>query len=125
MGTLDGPTLGGALAKLVRAWIALVGLASVAYAVSMIAKSQMAGVGTVIGLFIASTIVTLIPVIREIFKYLPFSTSSDAVGFGSQPGTSLGAASLDPNVALVVTIAWLIGLLAIAAIATERAEIKG
>jgi ABC-type transport system involved in multi-copper enzyme maturation permease subunit len=125
VGALDGPALGGALAKLVRAWVALVGLTSVAYMVSMVARSQMAGVGTVIGLFIASTIVTLVPVIREIFKYLPFSASGDAIGLGSEPGARVGAASLDPNVALFVTIGWLIGLLAIAVIATERAEIKG
>ena len=32
-GTVDGPMLGDALVKLIRAWIALVGLAWVAYAV--------------------------------------------------------------------------------------------
>jgi ABC-type transport system involved in multi-copper enzyme maturation permease subunit len=124
-GTVDGPMLGDALVKLIRAWIALVGLASVAYAVSMVAKSPMAGVGTVIGLFIATTIVSLVPVVREVFKYLPFATSSDAIGLGSQPGSNMGLSVLDPNVAMAVTLAWLVGLLAVAVIATDRAEVTG
>jgi hypothetical protein len=124
-GTLDGPMLGDALVKLIRAWIALVGLASVAYAVSMVAKSPMAGVGTVIGLFITTTIVSLVPLIREVNKYLPFSTSNDAIGIGSQPGSNMGLSVLDPNVAMAVTLAWLVGLLALAVIATDRAEITG
>jgi hypothetical protein len=125
LGSVDGPTIGGAVVKLVRAWIAIAAMASVAYVVTMVAKSQMAGVGTVIGLFIASTIVGVIPVVQEIFKYLPFNAANDAIGLGGEPGSKVAAASLDPNVALVVTLAWLVGLLAIAVIATDRAEIKG
>jgi len=52
----DPAVLAQVFLKLVRCWIALVSLTSLGYAVAMVAKSQMAGIGTVIGYFIASII---------------------------------------------------------------------
>jgi ABC-type transport system involved in multi-copper enzyme maturation permease subunit len=120
---------GATLVKLVRCWIALMSLAAVGYSVTMIAKSQMAGIGMIIGFYVSSIFIPALNLpdpIREIFKYLPFSISTDSIGLTgplvSGAGNSTG---IDPTVALVVTIGWLVGCLAIACVATERTEIGG
>lgn len=126
---VDPSALAGVLFKLVRCWIALTGLTSVGYAVAMVAKSQMAGIGTVIGYFIASIFApALLPdIVKEIFKYLPFSAAGDSIGIAGPPTTGAAPAvtALDPNVALLITIGWLIGCLAVASISVERADISG
>lgn len=125
----DLGTLGQTLVKLARCAIALIGLTSLGYAVAMVAKSQMAGIGTIIGYFIISFIgPALLPdFIRRVFDYLPFSVASNAIGLQGPAGasSSASAGALDPNVALLVIVAWLVGLLAVAAISVERTEIAG
>ena len=125
----DPAVLAQVLLKLTRGWIALAGLTSLGYAVTMIAKSQMAGIGTVIGYFIVSIVgPALLPdFVKEIFKYLPFSVAGDAIGIAAPPvnGAAASTNAVDPNVALLVTIGWLVGCLAVASISVERAEITG
>lgn len=116
------------LAKLARTWIALSALTSLAYAVTMVSKSQMAGVGTVIGYFLVSIIgPALLPdFVKEIFKYLPFSISNDAIGLSGPPSSAAATSSaIDPTYALLITIGWLVGLIAVTCLAVERTEITG
>jgi hypothetical protein len=112
---------------LLRTWIALSALTSLAYTITMVAKSQMAGIGTGIGYFLVSIIgPALLPdFVKEIFKYLPFSITSDAIGLVGPPGTLSSVNALDPNVALLITVAWLVGCLAVTCLAVERTEIPG
>ena len=125
----DPAVLAQVFLKLVRCWIALAGLTSLGYAVTMVAKSQMAGIGTVIGYFIVSIVgPALLPdFVKEIFKYLPFSVCGDAIGVAGPPvsGAAAATSAVDPNVALLITIGWLVGCLAVASISVERAEITG
>jgi ABC-type transport system involved in multi-copper enzyme maturation permease subunit len=123
----DLAVLPGLLVKLVRTWIALTALTSLSYLITMVAKSQMAGIGTVIGYFLASLIgPALLPdFIKEIFRYLPFSITKDAIGLSGAPGTIASAKAFDPNVALLITIGWLVGCLAVTCLAVERTEITG
>ena len=124
---LDPAALPGLFAKLFRTWIALASLTSIAYMITMVAKSQMAGIGTVIGYFLASIIgPALLPdFIREIFKYLPFSITGDAIGLGGPPGTLSSTSAIDSSWALLITIGWLVGSLAVTCLAVERTEITG
>jgi ABC-type transport system involved in multi-copper enzyme maturation permease subunit len=125
----DTAVLGRISLELIRCAVALISLGSVGYAVTMVAKSQMAGIGTVIGYFLASLIgpAFLPDFVKEIFKYLPFSISSDAIGMQGPPvhGVTSSASLVDPNLALLITVAWLVGLLAVAAVSVERTEIAG
>ena len=123
----DLTVLPGLLAKLVRTWIALTALTSLSYLITMVAKSQMAGIGTIIVYFLASLIgPALLPdFIKEIFRYLPFSITSEAIGLSGPPGTIASANAFDPNVALLITIGWLVGCLAVTCLAVERTEITG
>ena len=124
---LDGGALPGVLVKFFRLWIALTALMSLAYAITMVAKSQMAGIGAVIGYFAISIIgPALMPeIVKQVFRYLPFSISSDAIGLANPPGTGMNSVAIEPNLALVITIGWLVGLLAVACVSVERAEITG
>jgi hypothetical protein len=128
-GLADPGAMPHVLVSVLRCWIALTALSSVAYAVAMVAKSQMAGVGMVIGVYLASILAPLaLPeALRTIFNYLPFSIASDAMGlYGPTPSgeTTQMAGAVEPNLALVVTLGWLVASLAVAALATERAEIS-
>jgi ABC-type transport system involved in multi-copper enzyme maturation permease subunit len=126
---LDPALLGRSMVKLIRCAVALTSLGAVGYAVAMVSKSQMAGIGTVIGYYLVSIIgPSLLPgIVKEIFKYLPFSISSDAIGMDGPPvkGVTSSASLVDPNLALLITVAWLVGLLAVAAWSVERTEITG
>jgi ABC-type transport system involved in multi-copper enzyme maturation permease subunit len=124
----DPSALAGVFFKLVRCWIAVVGLTSLGYAVAMAAKSQMAGIGVVIGYFVASIFApALLPdIVKEIFKYLPFSAAGDSIGIAGPPTSGPPSAiGLDPNVALLITIGWLAACLVAASISVERADIPG
>ena len=124
----DPSALAGVFFKLVRCWIAVAGLTSLGYAVAMVAKSQMAGIGTVIGYFVASIFApALLPdIVKEIFKYLPFSAAGDSIGIAGPPTSGPpSVVGLDPNVALLITIGWLAACLAAASISVERADIPG
>ena len=105
----------------------------------MVAKSQMVGIGTVIGYFLVSIIgPALLPdFVKEIFKYLPFSITSDAIGLVGPPGTSdaiglvgppgtiASVNAVEPTAALLITIGWLIACLAATCLSVERTEITG
>jgi hypothetical protein len=129
-GFTDGDALPHLAALLVRGWIAVCCISAVAYAITMVAKNQMAGVGTVIGVYLAAVFVPIFmpEALRRALEYQPFSVASDAIGLNGPPGTAAttgSAVAVEPNLALVVTLVWLVGSLAVAALATERAEITG
>ncbi|MGD0248301.1 MAG: hypothetical protein ABSB75_04535 [Candidatus Limnocylindrales bacterium] len=123
----DPAVLPDVLVKLARCWIGLLSLTSVAYLITMVAKSQMAGIGAVIGYFMVSIIApALLPdFVKEIFKYLPFSISGDAIGLQGPPGTASSASAVEPNMALLIAIGWLVACLAVACLSVERAEVSG
>ncbi len=126
---LDLSALPQFFVKFARAGIGIVALTSVGYAAAMVAKNQMAGIGTVIVYFIFSIVApALLPqIVRDILRYQPFSTAADAIGLSGPPTTvaATSTTALDPNVALAITVAWLVGLLAVAAISVQRAEVTG
>jgi hypothetical protein len=128
-GFTDGDALPHLASLFVRCWIALCCISAVAYAIAMVAKNQMAGVGAVIGLYIASVFVIALPKsLREIFEYLPFSAAGDAIGIIGPPSAGPAGGSsiaIEPNLALLVAGVWIAGSLAVAALTTERAEIAG
>jgi hypothetical protein len=129
-GFTDGDAVPHLASLLVRGWIALCCVCAVSYAVAMVAKNQMAGVGTVIGLYFGFMFAPLFlpDVLRRALEYLPFSAASDAIGMGPAPGSAEAASAtiaLEPNLALLVALAWIVGSLAVAALTTERAEIGG
>ena len=110
-----------------RAGLAMAMNAALGFAIATLTKSQLAGIGVGIGLFFAEGIAGIFA--PHVVKWLPFSASGAVVAGGSGGGVMVNGAeigaSLDANTAIVVTILWLVGSLAVASLWTERAEIGG
>jgi ABC-type transport system involved in multi-copper enzyme maturation permease subunit len=109
-----------------RAWLAIVEEGAIGFAIATLARSQLAGIGAGIALYFGEQFASLF--LPDIVRYLPFDAASAVVavsgeGFGGGGGQL--ATRLEPNAALLVVTAWLIGSLVVTALFTERAEISG
>lgn len=109
-----------------RAWLAVVEEGAIGFAIATLARSQLAGIGAGIGIYFGEQFASIF--LPDIVKYLPFDAASAVVaisgeGFGGGGG-QLGA-RLEPNTALLVVVAWLVGSLVVTSLFTERAEISG
>lgn len=126
-GLTDGATIGRLPVNLVKGWIAIVEEGALGFAIATVARSQLAGIGAGIALYFGETFARLF--LPDIVKFLPFSVAQASVSGGTTGGGFGGGgqqlAQLEPNLAFVLVIVWLVGALAVAAIFTERAEITG
>ena len=100
------------------------------FAIATLARSQLAGIGVGIAVYFGEQFATIF--LPDVVKYMPFHAASDVVqgsggggGFGGGGEGGPAIAALDPNTALLVVAAWLIGALVVTALFTERAEISG
>ena len=123
-GISDGATLRTLPELLARGWLALAEACALGFAIATLARSQLAGIGVGIAVYFGEQFASIF--LPDIVKYLPFNAANAVVATTSTPGGGGGQiARLDPEVALVVVAAWLIGALAVTALFTERAEISG
>lgn len=127
----DAQALGALPELFARAALAVAMNTALGFAIATIAGSQLAGIGVGIGVYFAEGIASIF--LPEVIKWFPFAAASAVVSGGGQVtfeggGGSNGAgagSSLDPNTAIVVVVAWLLGSLLLSALWTERAEIGG
>ena len=120
----DGATLSALPEKLARSWLAITEEAALGFAIATIARSQLAGIGAGIAIYFGESFATLF--LPDIIKFLPFNAASaviETTGGGGFGGGTI--ARLDPGAAIVVVVAWLVGAMVVAAVATERADIGG
>jgi ABC-2 type transport system permease protein len=128
-GLNDAATLGRLPEQFGRGWLAIVEEGALGFAIATLARSQLAGIGAGLAFYFGGTFAGIF--LPDIVKYLPFSVANASVSTGASGGGGFGGgggqqlASLDPNTAFVLVIAWLIGSLVVAAVFTERAEISG
>jgi ABC-2 type transport system permease protein len=108
-----------------RGWLAIVEEGALGFAIATLTRSQLAGIGVGIALYFGETFAGIF--LPDIVKYLPFNAATAVVGAtgGGFGGGGATVVRLDPNVALLVVAAWLVGALVISAVRTERAEISG
>lgn len=123
----DAAVIGHVAGLLARAALAIAMDVAIGFAVASIAKSQLAGIGAGIGLYIGEGIIGAF--LPGVVKWAPFAAAS-AMMAGGAPGlggAAVGSSSgrLDGDVAIVVTGVWLVLALAVAAVWTERSEIGG
>lgn len=121
----DADALGRLPELLGRAWLAVAEEGAIGFAIATLARSQLAGIGAGIGIYFGEQFASIF--LPTIVQYLPFDAAQAVVavadeGFG---GGGQLATRLDPNTALLVVIAWLVGALVVASLFTERAEITG
>jgi ABC-2 type transport system permease protein len=127
----DTSQLGEMPGLLARAGLALAMEAAIGFAIATIARSQLAGIGVGIGVYFAEGIASIF--VPGIIKWFPFASASSMLAGASQSVVTSGGAAapggasgrLDPDLAIVVVLAWLVGSLLVAAAWTERAEISG
>jgi ABC-2 type transport system permease protein len=125
-GVTDSATLGTLPELFARGWLAVVEAGALGFAIATLARSQLAGVGVGIAIYFGESFATIF--LPDIVKYGPFNAASAVVstaGSGLDGGGGGGGARLEPNTALIVVAAWLIGALVVTALFTERAEIAG
>lgn len=120
----DAATLRSLPEGLARGWVALTEQAAIGFAVATVTRSQIAGIGVGIGAYFAEQFGALF--IGDIVKWFPFNAANAAVVYGPTVSTNGQVApKLEPNVALAVVVAWMVGALVVSALVTERAEIGG
>ena len=107
-------------ALLGKAWLGLLELSALGFAIATVARSQLAGIGAGIALYVAEQFVSL--AIPDQARYLPFSVSSSLVITEPQAAAA-GTRLLDPTTALVLTVAYGVIALVVAVVVTERAQI--
>jgi ABC-2 type transport system permease protein len=107
-----------------RASLSLAMNTALGFAIATIARSQLAGIGVGIGVYFAEGIAGIF--LPGVIKWFPFSAASAVVANDPTLGEGASAAArLDPNVALLVVVIWLVAALGVASLWTERAEIAG
>jgi hypothetical protein len=122
----DAEALGRLPELLARGWLAMVEEGALGFAIATLARSQLAGIGAGIALYFGEQFASLF--LPKVVQYLPFDAAGAVVavsgeGFGGGGGQL--TARLDPDTALLVVAAWLVGALVVAAGFSERAEISG
>jgi ABC-type transport system involved in multi-copper enzyme maturation permease subunit len=125
-GVSDADTLNRLPAMMSRGWFAVVEQAGLGFAIATLARSQLAGIGAGIAFYFGETFARIF--LPDIIKYMPFAVaqaSIDTEGAGGPGGGGGFITSLEPDVALLLVAAWLVGALAVAVTFTERAEITG
>lgn len=114
--------------ELVRGWVALVEQGALGFAIATLARSQLAGIGAGIAVYFAEQFSSIF--FPDVVKVLPFNAAQAMVDLQASFGAGGGdggplVTSLEPDLALIVVLAWLIGAVVVSVLFTERAEITG
>ena len=124
-GATDPDTLATLPELVARSWLGVTQAAAIGFAIAMLFKSQLAGIGAGLAFYFAEQFLQLVPGLRDILVYGPFSVSGavinttdqfDSDNFGEFP-------VLDADTALVWSIGYLVVALAIASLSAWRAQI--
>ena len=122
-GVNDADTLGRLPERLARMSFAVVEEGALGFAIATLFRSQLAGIGVGIAAYFGEQFAGIF--LEDITKWLPFDAATAVLGDPGELGGGVEVAALDPNTALVVVAAWLVGAIAVSAVFTERAEITG
>ncbi|MBF8290559.1 MAG: hypothetical protein HW391_1527 [Chloroflexi bacterium] len=122
-GVDDTTTLGTLPDILSRGWLAIVEEGALGFAIATLARSQLAGIGAGIAFYFGEQFASIF--LPDVVKYLPFNAASAVVDAAGGPGGGGPITRLEPNVAMLVVVLWLIGALVVSTLFTERAEISG
>jgi hypothetical protein len=124
----DTDALGRLPEQFGRASLAVSMNTALGFAIATVARSQLAGIGVGIGVYFAEGIAGIF--LPGVIQWFPFSAAGAVVAQGGDVsfgggGEAAVSSTLDPNIAVVVVLAWLVAALAVSAFMTERAEIGG
>jgi len=124
-GATDPDTLATLPDLLARTWLGVAQQAAIGFAIAMLFKSQLAGIGAGLALYFAEMFLFLVPLLRDVLVYFPFSVAGAVVptteGFGD--GGFGAVTTLDSDTAVLWSMGYLVVALAVASIAAWRAQI--
>jgi ABC-type transport system involved in multi-copper enzyme maturation permease subunit len=126
-GLSDAETLGTIPELLGRGWLAIVEVGALGFAIATLAGASLAGIGAGIAFFFGEQFATLF--LSDIVKYMPFNAANAVVATQGEGGFSGGGgggpviSSLEPNQALLVVVAWLVGSLLVATLFTSGRDL--
>jgi ABC-2 type transport system permease protein len=125
-GATDPDTLASLPELVARTWLGVTQAAAIGFAIAMLFKSQLAGIAAGLAFYFAEQFLQLVPGLREILVYFPFSVSGALIGTTEAFETSSAFGTfpvMDPDTALVWSIGYLVVALTIASFAAWRAQI--
>ncbi len=124
-GATDPDTLRALPELLARTWLGVSQQAAIGFAIAMLFRSQLAGIGAGLAFYFAEIFLVMVPLAREVLPYFPFNVAnavvSTADGFGDGGFGSTVAISSDT--AIVWSVGYLAIAVAIASLAAWRAQI--
>ncbi|MFV2065280.1 MAG: ABC transporter permease subunit [Chloroflexota bacterium] len=110
---------------LARTWLGVTEQAAIGFAVAMIFRSQLAGIGAGLALYFGEIFLALVPLADDVLPYFPFSVAnavvSSAEGFGD--GGFGTTQQLDSATAIVLAVGYLTVSVGVASLAAWRAQI--
>ncbi len=124
-GATDPDTLASIPDLLARTWLGIAQQAAIGFAIAMLFRSQLAGIGAGLAFYFAEMLLFLVPMLRDVLLYFPFSVASAVVpatdGLGDSGFASVS--TLDSDTAVLWSIGYLALALVIASVAAWRAQI--
>ena len=125
-GATDPDTLRTLPELLARTWLGVVQAGAIGFAIAMLFKSQLAGIGAALALYFAETFLALVPTLDEVLAYFPYSVSSAVIATTdelTEGGFADTIATLDADTAVLWSIGYIVLALAVASLAARRAQI--
>jgi ABC-2 type transport system permease protein len=129
-GATDPETLTGLPELLARTWFGLLLHAAIGFAIAMLFRSQLAGIGAGLAVYFAEIFLAIVPAARDLLPYFPFNVAQSVVttaeGFGGRFGGGRGPGAftpLDGDSALLLAGLYLVLALGVASFAAWRAQI--
>ncbi len=125
-GATDADTLLTLPDLLLRTWLGVTQAAAIGFAIAMLFKSQLAGIGAGLAFYFAEQFLQLVPGLRDVLVYFPFSVSGAVIGTTEafEADTSFGEFPvLAADTAVVWSVGYLVIALTIATFAAWRAQI--
>lgn len=105
-----------------KSFFGLVEQAALGFAVAMIARSQLAGIGLGIALYFVEQFAQIF--LPNVVQYMPFSVSGSLI-ISPEQAELAGATILEAPLAAALTATYLVAALLVASLFTERREIAG
>jgi ABC-2 type transport system permease protein len=122
-GAFSAQTLSDIPQLLARTWLGVSEEAAIGFAIAMLFRSQLAGIGAGLALYFGEIFLALVPGIHDVLPYLPFNVAQAVVGSVEGMGSGGSTVRLDSTTALLVSGLYMLLAVGIAAVALWRADI--
>ncbi|MFO7531901.1 MAG: hypothetical protein R6W93_05530 [Candidatus Limnocylindrales bacterium] len=123
-GATDPDTLAGIPELLGRTWLGVSQQAAIGFAIAMLFRSQLAGIGAGLAFYFVEQFLVLVPLAGEVLPYFPFNVAGSVVATAGEFGDGFGGlVPLDSDSALLWSVGYLVLALAIATLGAWRAQI--